>query len=95
MNGYYHGETETALREKPVMPAPEPIPVVLTKANDCLTEVIRQMQPIFNLLFSDEVRSGENGKCENMTQLANDIAMHADEILQAVVSLRERLGAEI
>lgn len=93
MNGYYHGETETTLCEKPVMPAPEPIPAVLAKANACLIDAISHMQPIFKLLFGDEVATRENDKCENMTQMANDIAMHADEIFQAVRALRERLGA--
>ena len=93
MNGYYHGETETAMCEKSTMQAPEPIPVVLSRANACLTEAICHMHPIFKLLFGDEVEIRENGKCENMTQIANDIAMHADEIFQAVRVLRERLGA--
>lgn len=93
MNGYYHGETETAMCEGSTMQAPEPIPAVLAKANACLTEAICHMQPIFKLLFGDEVATRENGKCDNMTQMANDIAMHADEIFQAVIVLRERLGA--
>lgn len=93
MNGYYHGETEPAMCERSTMQAPEPIPAVLNKANACLTEAICHMQPIFKLLFGDEVEIKENGKCENMTQMANDIAMHADKICQAVRVLRERLGA--
>ena len=51
------------------------------------------MQPIFKLLFGDEVATRENDKCDNMTQMANNIAQNADEIFQAVRALRERLGA--
>ena len=93
MNGYYHGEIASTMCETSTAPVPEPIPAVLAKANACLAESICHMQPIFKLLFGDEVATRENEKCDNMTQMANNIANNADEIFQAVRALRERLGA--